>query len=102
MVSLPLCSNCWREMTVTGAGVVRSLRRMREPVTTISSWTSLRSSGAAVGAGAGAAAAGAGWASGAAGGGGLLVGGRVGAGGKGRRKRIKRLGGKRCHGDDAD
>jgi hypothetical protein len=34
---LPLCSNCSRVTTVTGAGVVRSLRRMREPVTSTSS-----------------------------------------------------------------
>jgi hypothetical protein len=37
MVALPLCSNCSCVTTVTGAGVVRSLRRRREPVTTISS-----------------------------------------------------------------
>src|SRR5215470_14085838 len=35
--TLPEADTCSRLMTVTGAGVVRSLRRMREPVTTISS-----------------------------------------------------------------
>src|SRR5581483_3567945 len=71
MVILPLDSNCWRVTTVTGAGVVRSLRRMREPVTTTSSVRLRRSAGGAlVGAdgstacaSAGAEAAGAGAAS---------------------------------------
>ena len=35
--TLPLATTCSRLMTVTGAGVVRSLRRMRDPVTVISS-----------------------------------------------------------------
>src|SRR3982750_3431125 len=39
MVILPLLSNCSLVTTVTGAGVVRSLRRMRDPVTTNSSVT---------------------------------------------------------------
>src|SRR5229473_3289401 len=57
MVILPLASNCWRETTVTGAGVVRSLRRMRDPVTTICSsiGLSMGVSGAASGAAGGAA-----------------------------------------------
>ena len=37
MVGWLLVAICSRLMTVTGAGVVRSLRRTREPVTTISS-----------------------------------------------------------------
>src|SRR5471030_2997479 len=37
MEAMPLETICSRLMTVTGAGVVRSLRRTREPVTTISS-----------------------------------------------------------------
>jgi hypothetical protein len=37
METLPLACTCSRLSTVTGAGVVRSLRRMREPVTMISS-----------------------------------------------------------------
>ncbi len=37
MEILPLAVTCSRLMSVTGAGVVKSLRRMREPVTTISS-----------------------------------------------------------------
>src|SRR5438105_1201988 len=69
MVSFPLLSNCSRVSTATGAGVVRSLRRMRDPVTTISSCMSRRS--AAVGGaevGTGGASAGAAAAGGAAGG----------------------------------
>ena len=42
MVILPLLSNCSLVTTVTGAGVVRSLRRMRDPVTTNSSVTVCR------------------------------------------------------------
>src|SRR5512132_1926175 len=59
MVTLPLASNCWRVITVTGAGVVRSLRRIREPVTTSSSPAVLRSAaggGALVGTGGSGAA----------------------------------------------
>src|SRR5437764_465603 len=37
MVSFPLSCHCCRVRTVTGAGVVRSLRRTREPVTVICS-----------------------------------------------------------------
>src|SRR5882724_5146697 len=37
MVSFPLSCHCSRVRTVTGAGVVRSLRRTREPVTVICS-----------------------------------------------------------------
>ena len=37
MVTLPLSCNCCRVRMVTGAGVVRSLRRTRVPVTRISS-----------------------------------------------------------------
>ena len=40
METLPEAVTCSRLITVTGAGVVRSLRRMREPVTTISSLAS--------------------------------------------------------------
>ena len=52
MVILPLASNCSLVTTVTGAGVVRSLRLIRDPVTTISSVTARRWSdgGALVGA----------------------------------------------------
>jgi len=39
MVILPLLSNCSLVTTVTGAGVVRSLRLMRDPVTINSSVT---------------------------------------------------------------
>src|SRR5689334_5515900 len=49
MVSLPLSCHCSRVSTVTGAGVVRSLRRTREPVTTISSCMFLRDCSAAGG-----------------------------------------------------
>jgi len=51
MVILPLLSNCSLVTTVTGAGVVRSLRLMRDPVTTTSSVKSRRCSagGALVG-----------------------------------------------------
>src|SRR5438067_5351962 len=65
MVTLPVSWNSSRVITVTGAGVVRSLRRMRDPVTTISS-SAVRlvcsgGGGAAVltGAGGGVAAGGA-------------------------------------------
>ena len=56
MLATALVVSCSRLITVTGAGVVRSLRRTREPVTTISSCACLRSpvgaaSGAAVAAG---------------------------------------------------
>src|SRR5215212_4821639 len=59
MVSLPLVSNCWRVTTVTGAGVVRSLRWMREPVTTISSVADFRPPVASDGTGTSAAGCGA-------------------------------------------
>jgi len=51
MVILPLAWNCSLVTTVTGAGVVRSLRLMRDPVTTTSSVKLRRSSpgGALVG-----------------------------------------------------
>src|SRR5690242_11501796 len=49
MVSLPLSCHCSRVSTVTGAGVVRSLRRTREPVTTMSSCMFLRDCSAAGG-----------------------------------------------------
>ena len=45
MVILPLLSNCSLVTIVTGAGVVRSLRLMRDPVTTNSSVTPRRWSG---------------------------------------------------------
>ena|SRR2546430_2719546 len=45
MVILPLLSNCSLVTIVTGAGVVRSLRLMRDPVTTNSSVTPLLSAG---------------------------------------------------------
>src|SRR6266478_6655465 len=58
MVILPLLSNCSLVTTVTGAGVVRSLRRMRDPVTITSSVRLRRSEGGALVGTAGSAAAG--------------------------------------------
>src|SRR5436190_11774899 len=48
MVIRPLFSICDRVITVTGAGVVRSLRLRRDPVTTISSPSACRSRGGAL------------------------------------------------------
>ena len=53
MVVLPLSSSCWRVSTVTGAGVVRSLRRTRDPVTRISSSPVRLPESSAAGAGTG-------------------------------------------------
>src|SRR5205823_14184866 len=47
-VSFPLSCHCWRVSTATGAGVVRSLRRTRDPVTTICSSIGLVPLGAVV------------------------------------------------------
>ena len=78
MVILPLLSNCSLVTIVTGAGVVRSLRLMRDPVTTNSSVTPLLSvvGGALVGA-AGSAAPWSGVVGGCAEGGADSVGGGV-------------------------